>query len=88
MPQDKSLDFTMIIINIMLYVMIPLIFILTIYGIWQAGEPEEMELREMKDASCDELYLSYDKCDTTGMRSKTSRNYCKELHIPYILKKC
>ncbi len=51
-------------------------------------EDQELEGRELVEASCDDLYESMEKCDTTGVRFPSARGQCETNHLIIIKTKC
>lgn len=51
-------------------------------------EEQELEGKELVEASCSDLYESMKKCDSTGLRTDGTREQCKTNHLIIIKTKC
>ncbi len=51
-------------------------------------DEQELKGKELAKASCEDLYESIEKCDSTGLRTPGAREQCETNHLIFIKGKC
>jgi len=64
------------------------IIVLLISGCSDIYFNRELRGKELVESSCEDLYESMEKCDSTGLRTDTAREQCKTNHLIIIKVKC